>query len=362
MFKVILILGLCLSTNAFAGKGSSKGKGGFSESYGGDSNISEFQSIARDVVNTLSDSMFYKITKLQAEDVISQIETAVVYCRGNLILDGVEKEAINYPFENPKRIELDCSKWKAALPSNKYRLVIHEYLHLMLVDDSSYEFSSEVVKAYFRHNPYDNGDHHNHNHNLVPERASIDLIYWISSCNIERYKSIAESRGINIYYRLSGIGLDGISVSIEEGCTILLADQMALGAPVENTNMINVSLDNLIFKMAYVTNDKTGYKITELVKIINLLKSYNIVNSNILDHKVDGARYMYLENSSFFKDHRSCLPQSTVLHVLAQEVRTTANEGDRKFIERMYVALIEAGYSDDIKNTCGQTPKSLLLK
>lgn len=86
---------------------------------------------------------------LNKKKFLTLINNTQVVCESNLILNGTKKNAINYPFKSPPVIKLDCDYWKNINNyQTKARLVAHEYLHLMLVDDSTYIYSNQLIYSY----------------------------------------------------------------------------------------------------------------------------------------------------------------------------------------------------------------------
>lgn len=109
---------------------------------GGDTYAVEFVSIATDVLEyvQVNDSETYELLKNVLKT--TKVESTDQY----LVLDGVPKEAINYPSEN--RIIFNRAAWSNAKESYKPVFVLHEYLGVVGIDDSSYAHSTALMKGF----------------------------------------------------------------------------------------------------------------------------------------------------------------------------------------------------------------------
>jgi hypothetical protein len=108
---------------------------------GGDSFAQEFISLGRSLVEQLKAKPDPKIS----EDALAAVvESTSVVTKDSLDLRGNEVDAINYP--EAKRIELSRSRWQGYDQHQKVSLVLHEYLGISRVDDSSYQISGPYLK------------------------------------------------------------------------------------------------------------------------------------------------------------------------------------------------------------------------
>ncbi|GEM_PF-2987527 len=115
---------------------------------GGDVIASEFNAIARTAV------YFLKQKTLSAEDssLVLNIEqkiesTLVESVADQLVINGREVDAINYP--SIGHVKISRKRWEQVRlrdPSERTMIVLHEYIWIAGVDDSSYSVSSRLVK------------------------------------------------------------------------------------------------------------------------------------------------------------------------------------------------------------------------
>lgn len=104
-------------------------------------------------VGTASDILHYleQTPELSSEINIAAfkkaVETTTVESTDKqLLLNGVPKDAINYPAE--KRIIFNYKNWNAIDLENRPALVLHEYLGIMGVSDVGYKISKKILDNY----------------------------------------------------------------------------------------------------------------------------------------------------------------------------------------------------------------------
>ncbi len=119
------------------------GAGGVTSS-GGDSVAAEFVITARHIVEII------KSNKPQVVDptrLLEIIDSTTVVSIEHVSLNGFERDAVNQI--KLKRIVVGRQRWfeTANQIGRRYTLVLHEYLHLMGIDDSNYRVSSLVFGA-----------------------------------------------------------------------------------------------------------------------------------------------------------------------------------------------------------------------
>lgn len=111
---------------------------------GGDAYAAEFVSIGHQLVRVVTDLKGNNLpfTFQQFEQAIAQTE---VVSLERVFLNGSEKDAVNYPAV-PK-IEMGRERWDQIEEDagRRYRLVMHEYLGIMGVDDRDYQVSGAIV-------------------------------------------------------------------------------------------------------------------------------------------------------------------------------------------------------------------------
>jgi hypothetical protein len=115
---------------------------------GGDAIALEFTTLARQVSKDIKIEAQHLFPEFSAEDLESVIESTKVASVDKTILNGVEKDAINYP--RLKLIEVSRSRWKSrSVSTEKLRaLVLHEYLGIMNINDADYKISGRLIDYY----------------------------------------------------------------------------------------------------------------------------------------------------------------------------------------------------------------------
>lgn len=125
----------------------SSARADWSESYGGDGVVSDFISIARSLSLEMAKSPNIFPAKFVA-DFNSSIENTIVTSADRLYLNGIEKDAINHTLNRPYSIEVSRTRWlqyNYSLESQE-KLVLHEYLFTLRLNDSDYKESSELYR------------------------------------------------------------------------------------------------------------------------------------------------------------------------------------------------------------------------
>lgn len=109
---------------------------------GGDSESQEFFKIANDLLKHLERN---KNNILDLSSLKVAIETVEVeFSEKELILDGVRKEAINYPKQ--RRIVVNRASWdNISTVQKKSALVLHELLGIIGINDQGYRYSASIL-------------------------------------------------------------------------------------------------------------------------------------------------------------------------------------------------------------------------
>lgn len=108
---------------------------------GGDVHALQFIAIADKIVIHFQNS---PMKEIQIERLKKAIETTIVESTyENLVLNGVPKDAINYP--ESKRIIFNRIRWNQIADEDKPALVLHEYLGILKIEGASYNFSKNVL-------------------------------------------------------------------------------------------------------------------------------------------------------------------------------------------------------------------------
>lgn len=116
-----------------------KSYAGGMDAGGGDAYAAEFSAVAHQLVQAAQDAVGAGIDATALDEAIAETE---VVSKEKVYLNEIEKDAINYP--GLKRIELSRQRWDAIRGdvTKRFRLVLHEYLGIMGLDDREYKISS----------------------------------------------------------------------------------------------------------------------------------------------------------------------------------------------------------------------------
>jgi hypothetical protein len=139
--KILLALFILQSSQTFADVGHDQGNGG-------DIYALHFVGIATNVVNFLQNNGNIKFDYRLLKDAVEN--TKVESTDSNLYIKGIPKDAINFPTE--KRIIFNRKRWDVIPASEKPALVVHEYLGILGINDSTYNKTSLILNGYGMYN------------------------------------------------------------------------------------------------------------------------------------------------------------------------------------------------------------------
>jgi hypothetical protein len=109
---------------------------------GGDVHALEFVTTAQQVLSYLQK---FKFEGLDTKALGQAIDSAKVESTEEpLKLNGMDKDAINYPTEN--RIVFNSKRWGSLATNERLALVLHEYLGLLGKNDANYQFSKLLLQ------------------------------------------------------------------------------------------------------------------------------------------------------------------------------------------------------------------------
>lgn len=109
---------------------------------GGDAYALQFIIFAQKVLLYLQNSNIKGLDTLALAKIIESAK--VESTTRTLTLDGMTKDAINYPSE--QRIVFNRDRWVTLLSEERLALVLHEYLGLLGVEQANYEYSKLLLK------------------------------------------------------------------------------------------------------------------------------------------------------------------------------------------------------------------------
>lgn len=123
--------------------------GGVDTSGGGDTRSLQFVMMAKELIKYLEPmekNEKIDLGKIDYAALRKAIETTRVSVTNDPIyVNGIPKEAKNYPRRNPPEIVVNAERWDAVNESSKRAaIVLHEYLGILGVDDTGYQISSRI--------------------------------------------------------------------------------------------------------------------------------------------------------------------------------------------------------------------------
>jgi hypothetical protein len=121
---------------------------GFDSGNAGDAIGAEFLYSARDLLQRfeLLDSKGEKL--VEVGKLRRAIETTVVVSEERVFLNGMERDAVNYPEQ--KLIKVNRTRWKELRQpvetKARLTLVLHEFLWILKIDDTNYSVSAPLIE------------------------------------------------------------------------------------------------------------------------------------------------------------------------------------------------------------------------
>lgn len=352
---VLTIFVFILSTVAFSATISKK-KGGFSESYGGDSVIADFKFSTRQVVTKLKEQKIQQYWNIGKDEILEIIDQSNIVCVSNLVLDGVTKNAINYPNEKPQRIELDCDSFRNKTSLNKRLLSVHEFMHLSFIDDSEYKTSWKILDDY--------------NSALFSTDNSEDLLRSVLDCD-ERLFNDSLENGANINFISPQLFRSPTEFAIKIGCPNLL-NQLYKHKAKTLTYKIIYEFNEMVWRI--VENNDNDVFVKNAIETLKVVVKNNpdIVNAKLKHGRIKIAsfdfNYIYehlsyseylidfgnslFNDSAYFINYGECVDTS-VMSILAYEIQVTPNDKAKfKVLNQLFSELRKMGFQSSTKNDC----------
>jgi hypothetical protein len=337
---------------------AAKKNSGWNESFGGDATLSEFQSIGLDIVATLKNNSQTILNNDDLDLLGEAVNFATLECGKNLFVgDGVEKDAVNYPLENPKRIVLNCEKWNNSnyAFNNKVRLVAHEYIHLIYNEDRNYTVSSEISKYYFQHRSplIRNGEY---------------LTISIQSCDKKLFDQIVVNNTDLSF--VSKDKMDLFHMALANQCFDIANDLVAMGYlpaidPVTGTNTVALLIQS-------AANFYYSFQDDLYAKSIDLLRNIVAAKPAIVNEKFNGMPAGLTGNYSIELENDKCENKNMILALSLglrlQSKDTTVYIGTTAMQTKQPVQMYKAnnqfiedlesiGFSIDAKDSCGRNAR-----
>jgi hypothetical protein len=115
---------------------------------GGDAIVGTFTAYARILDGLLKGELKEQFPEVDVLKFENAVESTEIVVQDKLILGGIEKDAVT----NVKTatIQISRSRWPQVLSysvQSRYQLVLHEFLHLLQIDDKRYEISSRLQRV-----------------------------------------------------------------------------------------------------------------------------------------------------------------------------------------------------------------------
>jgi hypothetical protein len=122
---------------------------GFDSGNAGDALSAEFIYTGRDVLQRLELSASAGKPIYDTKQLRTVMEATEVVSKDKVVLDGKERDAVNYP--SRKLIEISRPRWreyrKTSETHARLKIVLHEYLWMTGVDDTNYVKSEPIIRA-----------------------------------------------------------------------------------------------------------------------------------------------------------------------------------------------------------------------
>lgn len=140
MKKLVLIMTVLASVSTW---GKPTLNAGGDRGNGGDTYASEFVAAAYGILQWLHE---HPVAEIKTESLALVILQTKVYSQDQLTLEGQTVDAINYPKAKPARIEINRQRWDQIRDDEyrQWRLVLHEYLPILGIDDRNYQVSRKL--------------------------------------------------------------------------------------------------------------------------------------------------------------------------------------------------------------------------
>lgn len=309
----------------------------WSESYGGDGVVSSFIMIARSMASEMEkDTVNFNVdftTRFK-----ESINQTLVTSADRLFLNGVEKDAINYTLVKPYRIEVSRSRWlQYDLAINtQEKLVLHEYLFTLRMDDSNYELSNQIYKTLLNSRLASN-DYN---------RLGPHLLNAASECNSVKVFNIL-TLGVNRNY-VDSDNHNALFEAANAGCDDLVSQFIGIEMPVLMAT--NDGWDPLY--SAFVRSHQSR-NIDELSRYSRIITALNKLTPHI-DINTD-AQF----NQRDFPTQKSFCSRQTMLmrSIIGINFYTDEVKQHTQNVRNYYITklLLKEGSSRTRKDDCGKS-------
>lgn len=298
-------------------------------------------------LKALASNVFYitkftNILNLNYDTVLENIRKTEFLCARNIEVDGVLKDAANFPSRIPQLIVLNCDKWISALTEKQKKiLVIHEFLPILGFEDMDYSKSSSILRI-----------HENYKASKVSflktplKELNHNLFMAVWDCDLHKFENVV-NLGADIFNDAKKDSVSLLNQSVEQGCFEVAEKLLKYNLDIKRDKdklslFMGIALDlNVKFKSF---NDKKKF-------ITSFLKFYPGAISDTID--VRNSLYFNSEVDDFGISDL-CYFKSNVLHFWASGVRDFNISKD--LVLKNYEFFKELGVSISQRNICGDTP------
>lgn len=347
IFFVLMMIFACHIDPSFAGKGDtsskpSKGKGGWGESYGGNGEIAEFKSKAMEVFYFAlknGDALNLNLTYANAQAAISE---ALVLCARNLTLNGVTKDAINYPKEWPQRIELDCSKWSTLDINEKRILAVHEFLPLLGFEDVDYRLSTDLIIHYKSRRDY-------------AEDKSRLIFQSASYCDGELFEYALKREGNPFYTNADN--RTTLDAAIAGRCPYLVKELLSLGVKLDHERFSVLAIrpeyiliDNALNDILTLGDVHAPWIISDVVTILKTIMPKQELNDYLLGLNNFDVGFDECENNNEM--------MAVIFKKYKRAIGTKIEK--REFVRSFARELVFLGLPIDKVDACDQSARDIL--
>lgn len=138
--RILIFFSILTSSVSFAGA-----EGGISGGGGGDLYAFDFVGFGRSLVRLMQNTSRCQSSEVTATTLEDAIDSTRVVSKPSLVWQDEEVGAINYP--ELKLIDMSQSYWDTTIPKQiqKMGFVLHEFLRILLKDDSHYQISAPLL-------------------------------------------------------------------------------------------------------------------------------------------------------------------------------------------------------------------------
>lgn len=230
------------------------------ESHGGDSTVMEFRELSALISEDLNAIAISRWPKdlVDFPQAFRKVATVLdIQSAYYLAINGVQKDAINYPFKNPPRLLINQRRWAQLSYKQKEKLILHEMLHLAHYDDHDYQLSLKIFALLDQRIPPSSS--------FADEWSEAERMS--SSCQVGSFATVAEK--INPW-ALNEQGKNLLHLAIESHCSEIVKILLNLA---HDRSAFSVGLDPYYLSVvAAQKHISKGRSFAESLAVIEMLR------------------------------------------------------------------------------------------